>query len=744
MKTPKIRISNETPLLIVMAPHEPTGDYAEQGRVMIECFERLDDDIKPHVTVQIEGKHDDSFRRNEVLLPMAEQAGVPITLQVQTNNSDVKDTLPMETARRMVDRFDCIVGLQIVEASVRTFVDHGGGMEYTLGRNARYARDTITLCAEYGLFMSWQQMTENAAALACSVDNEALFETVREHGDLVIPTHEMNCETSKYICHLSSMGLWASGVTAQWGVEAQSWYWWDAGYEAPGAFLPGTTNMPGSVWAIMFLLGASAGATVYSVEPGNEFWHRGDEWIIPTFRRLVKERLIPSRDEVIAASPLAYHLPKCQTPQDFHAISRDLDFDRHEGRLVGATYGVFDRARDAEMIPNTPRYGWIPVLPAKTSQSVLDRFERVIVPGELQSVEHAKKVADEHFPVVDRGEAWSQMVGPLAVAVNTHENWYEPESIKLELPRRPTGVSLSEGNDGWSLSWDQGDGDQYYRVWRFRDGVETEISGSVVVDAQFDLPEKLPGDLFAVSAVTDAKETIEETLHLHEFLMYSRKESMRSLWVDVDGRQMASHRFGEAVLPVSPDVLTSESRCASCTAVEDLLSPEVAADDPQAQLKRDVMSAMIGWKRAIEAEDIDRILSCYAHDYSEPDGRTTESVEVAFRSLFRRYQPEANERLLKEWGSIEAWHFPTLRLLVRTWVSVASDRVELDVVAEMRAGGGPEMEPSDIFFHPFSDRSKTLRMVWTRQQGCWEIAKTSPPFLRMEDLGMFRFRYQGW
>ena len=52
-----------------MAPHGPTGDYTGQGRLMVEYFERLDDDIKPYVTVQIEGTHDDNFRRNEVLLP---------------------------------------------------------------------------------------------------------------------------------------------------------------------------------------------------------------------------------------------------------------------------------------------------------------------------------------------------------------------------------------------------------------------------------------------------------------------------------------------------------------------------------------------------------------------------------------------------------------------------------------------------------------------------------------------------
>jgi hypothetical protein len=466
--------------------------------------------------------------------------------------------------------------------------------------------------------------------------------------------------------------------------------------------------------------------------------------MIPTFRRLIKERLIPNREEVIAATSLAYHMPRCRTPQDFHAVSKDLDFDRHEGRLVRATYGVFDKARDAEMIPNTPRYGWIPALPAKTPKSVLDQFERVIVPLELQSVEHARQIADECFPAADRGTAWSQLVGPIAVAANTHENWYVPKRVKLELSRTPTDVTLTQKPNSCVLSWKQSEGDRSYRVWRLRDGEETLLTETPSVVQHMEISDLRLGDLFAVSAITDATETVEMTLHLHQFLIFSRRESPRSMWVDVDGRRLASSRFGETAAPATRDVLAKESRCASCTPVEDLLSPEIAAYDPQARLKREVMSAMTGWKDAIEAEDVDWIVHCYAPDYREPDGRTVESVEVVVRSLFRRYQTEATDRLLKEWGSIASWHRPTLRLFVRSWTSVTSDRVELDAVAEMRAGGGPEMEPSDTFFHPFRDQSKTLKMVWIRHRDEWQIVQTSPPFLRMEDLHMFRFRYQGW
>jgi hypothetical protein len=744
MKTPlKTTISAEHPLLIIMAPHEHADDYHANARRMVECWEQLDDEIKPYVTVQFEGICDDHFRRNEVLLPIAERAGMPITLQIQTNNADVNDAIPYDRVRRYVDDYSCIVGLQIVESSLRTFVGHGGGPEYTMGRNARYARDIIRTCGQYGLFMSWQQMTENFAAVGSSVDNEALFETVCEFGEYVVPMHEMNCEDSKYIDHLSTMGLWLSGTTAQWGVEAQSWYWSDAGYSDPGCFLPGSLKMPGEVYSIMFLLGASAGAAAYSVEPGTDFWYGGETWIEPTFKRLVRERLIPSRAEVLETTPVAYHMPRCEKPSDFHRISEDLDFDRNGGRLIRATYGVFDRARDAEMIPNTPRYGWIPLLPTQTPKSVLDAFDLVIRPGDLKNIDHARDTMNDHFPPVDRGEAWSVEAGPLAVAANSHENWYVPEIVKISVPKRPTGITLTRGNRGQILTWNRHEGDREYNVWRSRDGSDICLTRQPIAEGRFHIVDGVDGDLYSVSAVTGARESIEGVLHLHEFLVFSRRESRRTEWVGVDGERVERPRLGEMLCPATPDILAKESRSAKCTLIEDLQSPVIDDTDTNAGTMREVMDAMVEWKQAIEAEDIDRILDCYAESYREPDGRTTESVGVVFRSVFRKYMTESTDALMKQWGSAASWSNPAVRLIVRDWTDVTADRVEVAAIAHMWMGGGPEMEPSDMFKHPFG-RSKDISMVWTRSSDRWRIEETTPPFLRMEDTGVFRFRYQGW
>ena len=745
MKSPiKTEISASRPLFVIMAPHWPAEGHQENKRLFLDYWEQLDDELRPYVTVQIDGHIQDRFRRIEVLLPAAQAAGIPVTVQIQSNNGESWNTLPLSDVKRFVDDYSCIVGLQITEASQRTYVVHGLDPEHAMGRNARYLRDAIRLCGEYGLFMSWQEMGENLVAAGCSANNEALFETICEYGEYVIPTHAMNGAVSKYLGHLGGLGLWLSGATAQWGVEGQSWYWHDCGYNELGHCTGGTLSIPGGIYATMYILGASAGASVFSVEPGSDFWVReSKDWIEPTFKRILKERLIPSRAEMMATTPVAYHMPLCEKPIDFHKISADLDFDRHEGRLIRGTYGVFDRARDAEMIPNTPRYGWIPVLPAKTPDRVLCQFERVIRPGDLSSVEDARKVADEHFPAVDRGDAWSYIAGPLAVAANTHENWLVPESVKLTVPKRPTNARVAQTGGGWTLEWDSHEGDQGYHVWRLRNEQEERLTDEPVTQATFALDEATDGDLFAVSAITSAEETIEGTLHLHQFLILSTRESRRSLWVSTsaDIEPVDRPRFGEAIPDVTPEILADEARCTECRPVQDLASPVVSGDDPDGPLKREMMDTFLGWKQALEAEDVDRFLSFYADDYVEPDGRTTESVGVVFRSIFQKYMGEAIEHLVERWGAVSAaWRSPAVRLFVREWRSVTPDRIEVDCQVNMWAGGGPEMEPSDTF----KVRHKTLQMVWTRSADGWKIHRTTPAFLRMENTGIYRFRYQGW
>jgi len=746
VKTPlKHSISPQKPLLILM--RDPGPDYENEAKKLVRLYDELDDVIRPSVAVQVEGTLGSDWISPETSLKLAEEAGIPIVLQIQGDNGDRHDTMPLERMRTFLDMYECIVGLQMVECSQRTFVDYTSGPEYSMGRNARYARDVIRLAGEYGAFVSWQLMRENYAAIGCSGDNEALYDTIVEYSDYVVPQHEMNCEFAKIIDHMGAMGLWLAGATAQWGVEAQSWYWHDAGYNQPGTYFPGTLDMPGGLYAIMFLLGASAGASAYSIEPPQDIWvgeksANFHEWLAPTFKRLIVERLIPTRDEVLDTMPLAYRLPLCRRPGDFAKILDDLDYDHSDGRLIRAMDGVYEPSRDSEMIPNNPRYGWIPALPTKTPQSILDRFERVIVPGDITSIDDARRLVDAHFPPVDAGEAWGTSAGSLTFACNSHENTFIPESVKLAVPMRPTNVRIEADGGSPALAWDaSSDTGETYRVWQACGETETCLTPEPISETRFALPDSDAS--FAVSAITSATEAVEGTLQLHQYLMVSNRESRRSAWFTAGGEVVERPRLGEAIPEPDDATLRNNARTAELTPVEDLDSPVIADGDPNATVKREVLAAMAEWKCAIESEDIERILARYSDDYREPDGRTTESVDTVFRSMLWRYLKDQHQELADEWSCVPAWSNPVVRVLVREWLTVGTDSVTVETMGQMWAGAGPELEPSDMFKHPFG-RPCNMTMTWKRTRDGWKLAATDPAFLRVEDTLTFRFVYQGW
>jgi len=101
------------------------------------------------------------------------------------------------------------------------------------------------------------------------------------------------------------------------------------------------------------------------------------------------------------------------------------------------------------------------------------------------------------------------------------------------------------------------------------------------------------------------------------------------------------------------------------------------------------------------------------------------------------------EPFIEEWGAVPGWQFPAFRLLIREWGEVSSQAVEVSAIAHLWAGGGPELEPSDMIIIPFG-RPALITMVWKWTSGGWKLAATNPPFLQVEDTAVFRFRYQGW
>ena len=233
-----------------------------------------------------------------------------------------------------------------------------------------------------------------------------------------------------------------------------------------------------------------------------------------------------------------------------------------------------------------------------------------------------------------------------------------------------------------------------YHLWRRNGRGERRLTKEPLTDNRIILDNAAPDDYFSVSAVTSEKETIEGTLHLHDFLILKARESRCPSWVSKTGAVQQMARFGEGFPADSEEIAAKEKRAAECTSVEDLASPAVAAGDTDGAVKREVMQAMAEWKAAVEGEDVDAVVAFYADGYREPDGRTVESVRVAYRSILRKYLGDALARQKDGWGVFTAWQSPVLRLFVRQWHDVKEIErrrgMRLRAVGRRRPGDGAE------------------------------------------------------
>lgn len=89
----------------------------------------------------------------------------------------------------------------------------------------------------------------------------------------------------------------------------------------------------------MVLMAAMTGATVFSFEPEWDLWssqpngHVGAEVIWPLLQRVVEQRLVATKEEVLAHTHVAYQLRRSATLADFHAQIDDVDPVSGEGGL---------------------------------------------------------------------------------------------------------------------------------------------------------------------------------------------------------------------------------------------------------------------------------------------------------------------------------------------------------------------------------------------------------------------------
>ncbi len=577
-KPPKTVIAPDHPLIILQTSNrfpDTTEDWnfetsgatdpyeaaRAHGREAARVWnEVLPDDIRPYCQLQMELRlrdHEERYKRLRAMLEETEKGGVAVSLQI----SDPHDTFTFDPiyVDKLLEEFPCIKSIGVTESRMEHF--HSFNVpRYAVFPDTLYAMDVIKLAARHGVHVSMSYQMLKWLYLTTATPNRPLLDTIQAYGEYVLPQNE-HLLAQHMPRQTATWGTWLAGYVDNWGVEPQSWWYENGRMLSPGVFgkphddaekfaeFDGKPLMPPLLYRAMILEGAKLGATVYQFEP---FWDLFDyassmcwrEAIYPTLMEVINRKLIPTRDQVLEKTSVAYVLREARSHREFHANLRDVDWIANEGLLARAAYGVWERYLMHELIPNKDDYYYIPLLPPNTPEDLLAHFDLVITPGMCDSVASYEELLRPHASRDGEGTATITSINGHTYVMQHHENLYERQTYEIDLPRPVRGVVAAMAADALALSWPEDPGATLYRIRSMDSRVTTTNPMHMPVIGETTAPSFLitspdPEALYTVTAETTSRETRKGTVNYLDYLVFSEKESLPATAVRVENGKVA-------------------------------------------------------------------------------------------------------------------------------------------------------------------------------------------------------------
>jgi len=651
---PETKIGPDRPLIILQTSDRFT-DHAEHGREAVRVWrDTIPADIKPYVQLQIEIRnrdHEGRYRElREVLIEM-QAAGVPTCLQIaDPHDPYVFDPLHVE---KLVQEFSCIKTINITENRFEHFSDYNVP-RYATPPHVRYAIDVIHMAARYGKLVSMSFQGLKWMHIACDELNQPLVDTIYEFGEYILPQNE-HLGPQHLTRQTSTWGFWIAGATEHWGVEPQSWWFENGRMLTPGLFGQDPDNtraMPPLLYRAMILEAVKMGATVFQFEP---FWDLYDydnsvcwrEAIYPTLMEAINRRLIPTREQVMEKIKVAYHLRPAKTITEFHVNTRDVDWITNEGLLAKAAYGLWERFLQHELIPNKGRHYYIPLLPPKTPQAVLDRFAEVITPGRCDSVEAYEALLAKHYEPDGEGEACIMSINGHTYVMQTHENLYERQDYAVDLPKPVRGLDVERGPRSVTLTWEADPGASRYYIHRFTGAApigpfDTPPVFAETAEPRFTDNEPRPGDVYtyAVTADTTTLERRSGTVNYLDYLVLSLTRSLPVEAAIVGGPgETTIRRVAEP-----PDTRPASQ----------VVYPTFdGAEGEHRIIAGQIVTRIDRLKQAYDGMDWRKMAELYSTRYRDPNGFDRNYVAYAWKWWFIRNNTTCLLRQIRRWDFSE-------------------------------------------------------------------------------------------
>ncbi len=276
----------EVPLRRPVSTNEPMFIYNVYGapETVGNLVELVPADLLPYFAVQIvpPEPYVDSpeFRAwIEAMVSAANEAKIPAFLQVEHMNT--RNDLPQAFYEELFAKYSHFIGLSFAEISISGVAATALDDDYI----NRMKEAIVTASANGGYFL-WQDMgydVEGAAwektpqVFVKAGSDAGLFALMRAHATNLIFQDKHNGNGKRFTGPAAVLGLFTTCTIGQWGVNSEDWNWWEAGYGRLFAPWSGKPKAEAESWKSLFtfpevlfgidwLVGLSAGATVFAIE----------------------------------------------------------------------------------------------------------------------------------------------------------------------------------------------------------------------------------------------------------------------------------------------------------------------------------------------------------------------------------------------------------------------------------------------------------------------------------------------
>ncbi|MCP4641414.1 MAG: hypothetical protein GY851_13315 [bacterium] len=722
---PTTEITPDHPLFIFEVPRGAATDPAVHADAVIRAWGRLPDPMKAFATLQVDAPGDRIDQRHAYLrrlLDVLREADIPTVIRIADANP--LRAYPLDKAEELLKDFTLVKGIQVIGLQFDEYPVFGGGAIPAVPPAAQWLGGAIDLAARYGRFIAVELDELNWPRVMANASCASLRSRMRLCRDYVVPVAAFR-DGHTIAQQSAAMGLWLEGSVAQWGVAPSSDWYANTGLIAPGLFGRGGApgSMPPSLYRAMILCGAMTGANVYSFRPGDDLWfgERAGYWeqaIQPTLNDLMRHGLMPRQDLVMKKVKVAYQLAPARSPREFHLNLRDIDAIRDEGLLLKGAYGVERAGQIPELVPNSGRHYWVPIISPDAPKEFLDQLEAVVPAGSIATADAWTQLLDRHYVPDGMGSAFICRVGRGIFVLQTRDNLYEAQNYRVpNTPAPVRGLKARRTDEGVEVAWPFREYDVAYRVYRqtLPDGALELVGADVDAMAHEWLDHNASSEesyAYTVTALTTETGVQEGTVNFGDYLAISVIESLPAEEVVIT--PLLGYGKGRPIeKPDDARPLTQSWWPGTEGLGEKELAPAQA-----------IAGRIDVWADAFAREDLDAVMDLYAVEYADPQSWQFQYVRRAYQWFFERYGA------CKMTRQVQAWDF-----------SGSTDSGEVQVVLYCRFTGNAVSDPSGRFadqtaFFP-RDESGEVRITFVQQEGGWRIMRTDPALPNLKDILSF-------